>query len=91
MQNWDEPKSPESRIRALATTSQSLKKQVGGAWVAQSVKQPTLDFDSGHDLTGCEFEPTSGSRADSTACLGVSLSRSLSVPFCFSRSLKINN
>ena len=25
--------------------------------VAQSVKRPTLDFGSGHDLTGCEFKP----------------------------------
>ena len=24
---------------------------LGGTWVAQSVKQPTLDFSSGHDLT----------------------------------------
>ena len=25
--------------------------------MAQSVKCPTLGFGSGHDLTGCEFEP----------------------------------
>ena len=30
---------------------------VGGAWVAQVVKHPTLDFSSGHDLTVREFEP----------------------------------
>ena len=28
-----------------------------GAWVAQWVKRLTLDFDSVHDLTLCEFEP----------------------------------
>ena len=27
-----------------------------GAWVAQSVKLPTLDFGSGHDLMVCGFE-----------------------------------
>ena len=33
------------------------KKHPWGTWVAQSVKCPTLDFDSDHDLTICEFEP----------------------------------
>ena len=28
-----------------------------GAWVAQLVKRPTLDFSSGHDLTAHETEP----------------------------------
>ena len=28
-----------------------------GAWVAQLVKCPTLDFDSGHDLTIFKIEP----------------------------------
>ena len=31
-----------------------------GAWVAQSVKQPTLDFSSGHDLTVVRLSPVSG-------------------------------
>ena len=31
-----------------------------GDWVAQSVKQPTLDFGSGHDLMVHEFEPRTG-------------------------------
>ena len=30
---------------------------VGGPWGAQSVKCPTLDFGSGHDLTVHEMEP----------------------------------
>ena len=29
---------------------------VGGMWVAQSIKLPTLGFDSGHDLMGHEME-----------------------------------
>ena len=32
-------------------------KENSGAWVAQSVKHPTLDFSSGHYLTICEFKP----------------------------------
>ena len=28
-----------------------------GAWVAQSIKRPTLDFGSGHDARVCEIEP----------------------------------
>ena len=36
-----------------------------GAWVAQLVKHPTLDFSSDHDLTVCEFKPYVGLRTDS--------------------------
>ena len=32
-----------------------------GAWVAQSVKRPTLDFGSGHDLTVVRSSLASGS------------------------------
>ena len=46
----------------------------GAAWVAPLVKRLTLGFDSGHDLTVCEFEPPFGLCADSTASLGFSLS-----------------
>ena len=35
------------------------QKNVKGTWVAQSVKHPTLDFSSGHDLTAHENEPHS--------------------------------
>ena len=31
-----------------------------GTWVAQSVKHPTLDFCSGHDLTLVRLSPSSG-------------------------------
>ena len=33
----------------------------GSAWVAQSVKRPSLDFSSGHDLMVVRSSPTSGS------------------------------
>ena len=33
------------------------KKKDRGAWVAQLVKQPILDFSSGHDLTVHGFKP----------------------------------
>ena len=36
-----------------------------GAWVAQSVKSPALDFGSRHDLTVGEFEPNVGLCANS--------------------------
>ena len=42
------------------------KKDCRGAWVAQSVKHPTLNFrSSGCDLTVCEIEPCIGLCADS--------------------------
>ena len=37
--------------------SAGSQKASRGAWVAHSVKHPTLDFDSGHDLTVREIEP----------------------------------
>ena len=64
-----------------------------GTWVAQSVKRPTLDFGSGHDLTVREFKPRIGlcthseepaldplspSLCPSPACILLSLSLSLS-------------
>ena len=54
-----------------------------GAWVAQSVKRPTLGFGSGHDLTVREFEPCIGLCADSSACgacFGFCVSLSVSAP-----------
>ena len=35
----------------------TLKKNYWSAWMAQSVKRPTLDFSSGHDLMVHEFKP----------------------------------
>ena len=49
-----------------------------GTWVAQSVKRPTLDFGSGHDLAVHEFEPLRTVSAepawDSLSSLRLSLS-----------------
>ena len=44
----------------LASEWDQENKTEWGTWVAQSVKLPTLDFGSGHDLTVCEFEPSTG-------------------------------
>ena len=53
-----------------------------GTWVAQSVKRLTLDFQSGHDLGVCEFEPHIGLHADSAEPAWDSLSLPLSLsPF----------
>ena len=41
------------------------RRQKRGAWVAQPVKHPTLDFGSGHDLRVRGFEPSVGLCADS--------------------------
>ena len=48
--------------------------------MAQSVKHPTLDFGSGHDLTVGEFKPPVGLCTDSAEPAGDSLSASLSAP-----------
>ena len=54
-------------------------RNLSGAWAAQSVKQPTLGFGSGHDLTVCEFEPCVKLCSDSMDSLGFSLPLSLSL------------
>ena len=52
----------------------------GKAWVAQSVKRPTLDFGSGHNLTVHEFEPRTGLCADSGEPVWDAVSPGLSAP-----------
>ena len=52
---------------------------VGGACVAQSVRRPSLDLDSCHDLMGHGFEPYVGLCADSAECTWDSLSLPLSL------------
>ena len=52
---------------------------MGGAWVAQLVKDLTLDSGSGHDLMVHDFEPHIGLYTERGACLGFSLSLSLSL------------
>ena len=62
-----------------------------GAWVAQSVEHPTLDFGSGHDLTVLVFEPGVRLSADGMEPAWTSLTPSLSAPpllvLCLSLSL----
>ena len=64
----------------------------GGSWVAQSVKGPTPDFGSGHDLTQfMSLSPTLGSALSVQSLLGIlSLPLSLPLPCSCSHALKIN-
>ena len=64
------------KIRAF----HKLKTCSRGAWVAQSVKHLTLDFNSDYDLAVCGFEPCIGLRTDSAELAWGSLSFPLSVP-----------
>ena len=50
-----------------------------GAWVAQSVKCPTLGFNSGHDLRVMELSPIPGSVLGGKSACGFSFSLSLSL------------
>ena len=56
------------------------KMEAGGAWVAQLVKHPALDFGSGHDLTVWGMEPHVGLWADSTEPTWDALTLPLSAP-----------
>ena len=53
--------------------------RTGDSWAAQSVKCPTLDFGSGHNLMVREFKPCVGLYADSAEPAWDSLSFSLSL------------
>ena len=66
-------------------------KQPRGAWVAQSVKRPTLDLSPGHDLTVCEFEPPLGSALTAWSLLGtLSLPLSLPLPCLLTLTLSLS-
>ena len=52
----------------------------GGAWVAQLIERPTVDFSSGHDLTVREIELRVRLYADSVESLFEILSPSLFAP-----------
>ena len=52
----------------------------GGTWVAQSVKQPILDFSSGHDLIVHGIEPHTGLCVNGVEIAWDSLSSSPLVP-----------
>ena len=67
---WGEEAS-HRRIRHTAFYMKFKKGKQQGAWVAQSVKRPTLDFGSGHDLMVCGFEPTLDSRLTAQNLLGI--------------------
>ena len=57
--------------------------------MAQSVKRPTLDFGSGHDLTVGEFKPHIGLCVDGVGPGGESFSLPLSLPLQSSLSLPL--
>ena len=85
---------PSHMLFKSLTTPPSRRIHAQGAWVAQSVKRPTLGFGPGHDLTACEFEPCIGLGADGAEPAWDSLSLLLSLPLpcllSLSLSLKIN-
>ena len=49
--------TPATDITLYQLNRIKIKQKNRGIWVAQSVKHPTPDFVSGHDLTVREFEP----------------------------------
>lgn len=55
-----------------------LKLSSWAMWVMQSIRHPTLDFSSGHQLGG-EIEPQTGLCAQQRVCLSFSLSLSLNL------------
>ena len=86
--------SLDNTVMSLDMTEHWKKqKWCGGPWVAQSVKRPTPDFSSDHDLMFCEIKPHIGLCTDGQSLLGIlSLSPSLcpSPAGALSVSLKIN-
>ena len=63
----------------------------GGAWVAQSVKHPTLNFCSRHDLVVREMESRVRLCADSAESAWDSLSPPFSLLLPCSRSLSLSH
>ena len=61
-----------------------------GAWGAQSVKRPTLDFSSDCDLTVCEIEPRTGVHTDGAEAAWDSLPLPLPCLCVHTLSLKIS-
>ena len=69
----------------------TLKSKLSGAWVAQSVKHPTLDFGSCHDPRIVGSNPASGSTLTAWKLLGIlSLSLSLPLPLSPARALSLS-
>ena len=74
-----------------AKTRKFLEENIGGdAWVAQSVKHPTLGFGSGLNLMAGGIKPRTGLCADSTDPASDSLSPSLFVPPIFMHTLSLS-
>ena len=82
--------SPSLSAPPLVFLSFSQNKEYWGAWVAQLVEHPTIDFSSGHDLTVCGIEPHVGLCTDSMEPTWDSLSPSLSAPPLLEHSLSLN-
>ena len=89
-------KSAKLQVWKDVVTTQCYLKEYWGTWVTQLVKHPTLDFDSGHDLTVREMEFHVRLCADSPEPAWDSLSLFLSAPpllvclFSLFLSLKLN-
>ena len=66
-------------IKSQDTSQQILKTEIRGNWVAQSVKHPTPDLGSGHDLMVSDSEPQTFSVLTVQSLLGI-LSLPLSLP-----------
>ena len=67
-----------------------VENHCGGAWVTQSVKHPTLDFSSGHDLTFRKVETHIRLCTDSMEPAWDSPFPSLSLPLPSSLSLSLS-
>ena len=83
------PPSPQQVLQLFTTDGKIVKR---GAWVAPSVKPPTLDFGSGDDLTVCvcAFEPRVRLCADSSEPAWDSHFLPLSLPLLCSRALSLS-
>ena len=85
---WSKPNKGKYCMLSLFVIAKQRQILHRGAWMAQLVKGPALDFGSGHDLAVRGFEPRVELHIDSVGPARVSLPPSLSLPHsCF---LKIN-
>ena len=51
----------QTESEQMEKNSDTNENEKRGTWVAQSIKHPTLDLDSGHDVRVMKFSPVSGS------------------------------
>lgn len=66
------------------------KNKMRGAWMAQSLKSPTLDFGSSRDRTGLAIKPHVGLHIECGACLRFFLLRPLPLPTLCECPLSLN-